>query len=94
MYAYELFRPTATSDGEGGSTVVNGRGRVVYGNMRVYDEQTFINMDAREDVRSGDVLVADPDINEYQLRVIRIEKFPGTRKQRAYVEAVDQPASQ
>ena len=59
--AYKRYRPVETSDNEGGFDITLGDAIDIWGSLTVHEEETRIHVDAREDVKIGDLLAIEED---------------------------------
>ena len=59
---YKRYRPVETSDGEGGFTVTLGSHELIWGSLTVHEEETRVHVDAREDVKVGDIIAIEEEV--------------------------------
>jgi len=81
------YRPTRVSDSEGGWTETLGTALTIYGAIRLHENKTMLACDRHEDVRDGDILVAE----QGSYRVMSVERVMGTRLTAYSVEKIDRP---
>ena len=83
----ERYRPTKTSDGEGGSTVVLGSATTLWGNTRVHEGRITFVCNTNESTEVEDILVIDTA----QYRITGIRHVPGIGGKSLALERVEQP---
>lgn len=81
------YRPTRTSDGEGGFTEALGSASTLYGATKTHNNRVLFICDMHEDVVVGDFIV----IESAKYRVVDIERVQATRQKQCGLERVERP---
>jgi|CXWL01.1.fsa_nt_gi hypothetical protein len=89
------YRPTKTSDGQGGFTEALGVALVVFGSMQVHENKTTLLVDSYEDVLVADQIGVQEESTstEALYRVVNSERMLGTRWRRLTLERIERPIS-
>lgn len=83
----QVYRPTKTSDGEGGFTETYSTATVLYGGITVHHNRTTFSFRSGEDLRPEDVVLVGA---EYY-RALAIVENPRGPRQVAEVERTERP---
>jgi len=88
-----LYRPTPTSNGEGGFPTTLSSGVQIYGSVNVHDQELVCIVDRFEDVQIEDILACSDEISgdAAYYRVTHIQQPPRGRNRRATLERIDRP---
>ena len=58
---YDIYRPIRADDGEGGVLETYSDPSLIWGTISVYEGETQMHVDMREDVLVGDIVVVEEE---------------------------------
>jgi len=84
---YNRYRPTRTSDGQGGFTETAGDASTVYGILEYQESEPRFLARRESDIEKGDLI----EVAGESYRVTTTRKIDGTDTQEVSLEKVDKP---
>lgn len=90
-HPFTRYRKNRTSDGEGGFTESATNAELIYGVVRIYEAETYVVIDSQEDVKTEDILRFEDYTEASEWIVTKLDKLPGRREMRAYIEKTERP---